>query len=258
VDSLICGVVATLATTLVLSSIYYSSMKPGSFGDAFVSFRGELISATTDSPLVNPDTVVLAVGAVLAVLAVVLSTLSRRRAGRSRKASAGRWLGVGNLIAYGACAAVLALLPLENHIVFDSPEETQSWSSWVDSRLAADLQRMAVKQDKYVTAHPDKRGVAVAATTPGGTATVMTPNDFFRSSPGNVIAVKVGPSGVLRVRLQQGSVRGHLPARINAAPLWERQHRGHSRDLLDVRPRLARPLRTFEAQPRQASTTRRY
>ena len=159
------------------------------------AFRGALISATTDPTLVNPDVAIAAVTAVLAVLAVVLGTLSRRRAGRSRRASAGRWLGVVSLIAYCACAVVLALLPLENHIVLDGVlDSAQGDSSFVDSTLAANLRGIALKQDKYVTAHPDKRGVAVTATTPGGTATVITPDDFL-AWPGSVIAVKVGPSG---------------------------------------------------------------
>ena len=64
-----------------------------------------------------------AVGLVLTVLALVLSKLSRRRrrAGGSRKASAGTWLGVIDLVAYGAFAAICALPAFETYSYVNSP-----------------------------------------------------------------------------------------------------------------------------------------
>ena len=64
----------------------------------------------------------------------------------------------------------------------------------VDRSLTDDLYNMGWRQDEYITAHRGSEGVAVAATKPGGTASINTPNDF-QASPGNVIAVKVYPAG---------------------------------------------------------------
>ena len=119
VDSLICGAVSTLLTTLVLAEAYYVSLDrtdsyPGGFREA-IARHLELneFSCWTYATL--------AVGLVLTVLALVLSKMSRRRVGRSRRASAGRWLGVINLVAYGAFAAICALQALETYIYVHSP-----------------------------------------------------------------------------------------------------------------------------------------
>ena len=59
----------------------------------------------------------------------------------------------------------------------------------VDASLKSDLKNMATLQETYFTDHPTSKAVAVKATEPGGTATVMSRGDFH-ASPGNVIAVK--------------------------------------------------------------------
>ena len=64
----------------------------------------------------------------------------------------------------------------------------------VDESLADDLCNMGWQQKAYINGHPHTDGVAVAATKPGGTASINTAEDF-QASTGNVIAVKVGPAG---------------------------------------------------------------
>lgn len=64
----------------------------------------------------------------------------------------------------------------------------------VDGSLSDDLYNMGWQQNAYINGHGHAEGVAVAATKPGGTASINVPNDF-QASPGNVIAVKVGPAG---------------------------------------------------------------
>jgi hypothetical protein len=69
------------------------------------------------------------------------------------------------------------------------PQETT-----VDRSLSDDIYNMGWLQHAYITGHQDTEGVAVAASKPGGTVTITNENDF-QASPGNVIAVKVGPAG---------------------------------------------------------------
>jgi hypothetical protein len=64
----------------------------------------------------------------------------------------------------------------------------------VDGSLSDDLYNMGWQQNAYINGHGNAEGVAVAATTPGGTASINNTNDF-QASVGNVIAVKVGPAG---------------------------------------------------------------
>ena len=217
VDSVICGVVATLLTTVVLADAYYTSIDTTYFSDP-PSFRRVLAANFELQGWNFPILAILAVGVVLSVLAVVLSTRSRRRAGRSRKASAGRWLGVVNMVAYGAIAAMLPLQSVETWIFVHTGGEPKAFSasdvlavvdsisvvdplsadkslSVIDARLALDLNKMAVRQDMYVNDHPDTNGAVVTATKPGGTASLTKDDYTLHLSPGNVIAVKVGPSG---------------------------------------------------------------
>ena len=63
----------------------------------------------------------------------------------------------------------------------------------IDEVLVGDMKKMATLQNAYVNANPGKKGFGVAATSPGGTVTA--PGVAFTSSPGNVIAVVVGPKG---------------------------------------------------------------
>jgi len=63
-----------------------------------------------------------------------------------------------------------------------------------DAALRSDLKNMAVVQETYIMDHPNEMGVPVTATKPDGLATVIGGNRFV-STPGNVIAVKVGPVG---------------------------------------------------------------
>jgi hypothetical protein len=62
-----------------------------------------------------------------------------------------------------------------------------------DAALKADLKNMATIRETYIVDHPNEMGVPVTATEPGGHATVIGAERFV-STPGNVIAVKVGPS----------------------------------------------------------------
>lgn len=69
------------------------------------------------------------------------------------------------------------------------PDETA-----VDRSLWDDVVNMGWLQNAYINGHGPTEGVAVAASKPGGNATINDPDDFQASS-GNVIAVKVGPAG---------------------------------------------------------------
>jgi hypothetical protein len=64
----------------------------------------------------------------------------------------------------------------------------------LDKSLSEDIHNMDWEQQAYIKGHEPTEGVAVAATTPGGTASINNVGDF-QASPGNVIAVKVGPAG---------------------------------------------------------------
>ena len=64
----------------------------------------------------------------------------------------------------------------------------------VDASLSDDIYNMGWLQKAYINGHEHTQGVAVPATQPGGTASISNANDF-QASPGNVIAVKVGPAG---------------------------------------------------------------
>jgi len=64
----------------------------------------------------------------------------------------------------------------------------------VDRSLSDDIYDMGWQQNVYIEGHAQTEGVAVAATKPGGTATINNASDF-EASPGNVITVKIGPAG---------------------------------------------------------------
>ena len=65
----------------------------------------------------------------------------------------------------------------------------------MDASLKSDLSNMATVQETYVTDNPTMMGFAVIATKPGGTAVLGVMAGGYKASPGNVIAVKVYPSG---------------------------------------------------------------
>ena len=125
-----------------------------------------------------------------AIPAIILGVKGRRAAREGRTpnggmATAGLWLGIVDLVVAPLVLAVLLAIVV--------PVFLNQRHKGIDEVLVGDMKKMATLQNAYVNANPGKKGFGVAATSPGGTVTA--PGVAFTSSPGNVIAVVVGPSG---------------------------------------------------------------
>ena len=125
-----------------------------------------------------------------AIPAIILGVKGRRaaREGRTESggmATTGLWLGSVNVV------VGLLMIPLVFAVVI--PVFLNQRQKGIDVTLAGDMNKMAALQYGYMKANPGRKGFHVPATSPGGM--VKVPGVAFAASPGNVIAVKVGPKG---------------------------------------------------------------
>jgi hypothetical protein len=90
--------------------------------------------------------------------------------------------------------ASLSPVPASRVLPTKAPPDLGPNETTVDRSLSDDIYDMGWHQNVYIEGHAHTEGVAVAATKPGGTASINAAEDF-EASPGNVIAVKVGPAG---------------------------------------------------------------
>lgn len=139
-------------------------------------------------------------------VAIVAGVKGRRAAREGRTpnggmATAGLWLGIVSV------TAALLTIPLIFAVLI--PVALNQRQKGIDAVLVSDMKKMSTLQYAYIDANRGKMGFEVAATSPGGSAT--TPGVAFTSSPGNVIAVKVGPRGFCLSGYNAASSKANSP-----------------------------------------------